>query len=483
MRVAIWIRPAIGLVVALGVVCTGLVGGAYGDPTPRAGRVTTVLHDPLPSAEQSARWIQSFFETDEIWLFLDRKSLGAILNSSRIDQGLRFELQSLFKTHFSAEDLIYLGTNMANPGKGAAAPGGMIRVPAHLRERIPREVLEKVYQHQYYQLKMKPMLSVSGPSPESVLRLLKRYEVSGFSQIELMKSLVRIGDEYSVFLTKHTWGYFPESFRRQVVDYEVDLGKMARQGVRATLHVSKSDDIAAIARKYAGERDPRPIERYIRRLLGNSKNVAVPLENILHPFVRKMIDRYSMCHGPNCFNTGLSVNKSAVKEIGARTSVRMPIEQTTDAGLLKAAYSRYRFVRPDEALRAGDLLIYRDAASEVKHVATYVGDGLVFAKNGMNRFMPYVFQDMRFNEALYFDDGKFRLSVYRVPAAGEKVISSTGKFKGAEVVYRQHSSLGKPKPPIDDFFSTEGQAAFLEDLDDPNQRVKCLRQMISEFLY
>jgi hypothetical protein len=175
----------------------------------------------------------------------------------------------------------------------------------------------------------------------------------------------------------------------------------------------------------------------LRVLLSQSQTgqVKIPLSEILHPFIGKNINTFSTCSGPNCMNSGLSVNEGDAfeqKHLGNKFQ------------FLDTVYKRYRFVEQNESLRIGDLLVYEDSDGQVKHVSSALNENIVFTKNGLSKFNPYVFQTRSQNEALYFRDGKFKLMIFRIPEAGRSSVSPFGyfSFEGQPIFYKDQVSIG-----------------------------------------
>lgn len=197
---------------------------------------------------------------------------------------------------------------------------------------------------------------------------------------------------------------------------ESPRSKLRRQGLSVTLIVTKSN-VTATAKKYAFGRDYRLVERYLLSELGSSTSVKVPLERIVQPFVRKVLNSDASCNGPNCFNAALNSNRGR----------KFTIKKESAQDLLNEVHSQYRYVQPYEALQPGDLLVYRSVGGPIEHASAYMGDNIVFTKNGMSSDSPYVFQTIETNESFYFPNGDFELTVFRVG----------GYSRGIKVIYRE----------------------------------------------
>lgn len=186
-----------------------------------------------------------------------------------------------------------------------------------------------------------------------------------------------------------------------------DAGRaeLSRRGHVLTLRVTSADDLGALARKYAAGRDPRALERFLQAKLRGRDAVELPLQSLLPRFIRRTLDRFENCTGPNCIAAALSV----------RGSADYPDSHRYDEGTMMMARltgPEYREVL-DGSLAAGDVLIYSDLNGEFVHAAVSVDDGYVFTKNGLGRYYPYVFQTQAQVEAVFFPVGEFKRRVFR----------------------------------------------------------------------
>lgn len=201
-------------------------------------------------------------------------------------------------------------------------------------------------------------------------------------------------DGIRVVLTARLWNKL-DAKQRELMASSLHAGPI-RQGARLLLNVKPSDDLAAIASKYAAGRDPRPIERLLRRAV--SKGYAyVPLESLLPKRVRKRFGTFADCSGPNCVNAVLDDQD-------------FYDDGTTMIARLNATHRR---LASGEPILPGDKLVYTDMNKNFVHIAESIGDGWVYTKNGLGRHYPYIFQPQTTMEAVHFHSGEFRLIVFR----------------------------------------------------------------------
>lgn len=428
---------AASLAIVAGTVSLVLAAaGVWSAEPARDGNPAPVLRGrayvPKPMPQLMDRWIEDYFDHDEVWRFEDRATYDAFVDSQSVDEGMKSELKGLYRdsidTHAEARAMGHFDMT---------TPGGFVVIPKKIRAKLPKPLVEAAVWYQYDVMDVTLDNIIVMRDWKELQAYFQKHGFSTEARGRILKDTLRSGGEFLILFNPENWRHFPRSAREEIVSQQFIEGRASRS-VEARIQIRQGDDLAAIARKYAGERDPRPIERYLRKTLGSSPSVDIPLEKILHPFIRKWLDAYSHCHGPNCFNTGLNVNRGA----------HSVIEHTPQHALMREAYENYRFVRPAEGLQVGDLLIYRDPQGLVDHVSTYVGDGLVFTKNGLARESPYVFQEMADNERIYFPEGEFRLSVMRKPGPGEAPVGAKIYPLEPPVIYRaepKRAPASRPK--------------------------------------
>lgn len=383
---------------------------------------------PTPAPQIYNEWLAELTSTEEVWPFKDRASFDELLNSSKLPLELKNELSQHFRNgrNWKERSDLYQVNRFAAP---FALVGGSVFLPPPLRAQIPSVFLQSVYSQMATDLRAAPKWLVGKSNWQQMEEYLRTEKFSLEQQVEIKSSIVYLEGQYRIPVTQHTWQQMPVEVRKNWLNAEI-APTLTNTGLKVTLTINRHDDLRKIAEKYAGERDYRPIERLLRIQLRGGDSVKIPVEKLLHAFVRNMNESYASCHGPNCFNAGLNVNRAK----GHR------LELTTPDELLRMAYSQYRFVRPSESLQAGDLLGFHDRSGSLVHVASYVGDGITFTKNGYTRNHPYIFQSIETLKKIYAPDGVFGLTVFRIPKAPESVVSKNGRYDGPPVYY-EHDPL------------------------------------------
>lgn len=173
-------------------------------------------------------------------------------------------------------------------------------------------------------------------------------------------------------------------------------------GLNIFLSITDKNAIPALAAKLGGRDLEFRISKYYEKVKGN----PFPLEEVLPLFVRSNLDQYTRCDGPNCFHSALSVDSGFLKEPAH-------IEPEEFVAIL---CNDYEFVPAGSDLRVGDIFVYAinlDVGAIV-HAATHVVDNIVFVKNGMSQFRPYLFQFREESEYFYSrDNSGFLQLVFR----------------------------------------------------------------------
>ncbi len=382
---------------------------AWGEPTlpgapddanfkaPRVGytrasipRIPTVIHE---------KWMEHFFDGPELWYFRSPQELLGLLKHSGLEEVEQAKLLQGLKTSLTVDEMVHAATWLPFPKEAKS----FLLIPNKIRAQLPQAFLQSVTEHQYRITGRLPN-GINGPSAEVLERAVTRNSsVSAAVRKEIERNTVFLEGRYRFLVTPQTWNLMSRDAKRTQI--EAATVDKTQAGIDPFVEIAPFDDIDAIGRFYAGERDPRPLIRYLRRLREKSphRTLEVPLENILHTFIRKRIDTYADCHGPNCFDAARNVGLGNANPAHLGDPVQLEREIKT----------RYRYALNGERYRPGDVLVYRNKAGGVVHAAVIASDGIVFTKNGMSKFSAYLFQPRQIMEQIYFPDGKFDVTVYK----------------------------------------------------------------------
>ncbi len=365
------------------------------------------------------------FADTELWWLQDSKKFEEFLRSLPSPQ-LANEIKAstyTFKTLPSA-----LHAQMEVLYKGRYGTGQIIAVSESLREKLPKEWVAKVYE-ELARYNVSPYW-YSYETRAAFENDLKHYGVQKNARKMLYQELYRLPNVsgHYLFFTKKVMESLPESWLQEILGQQ----RRKRFGLAATLKITKDDDLAVVAKKYASDRDDRPIERYLRNLLQSSggKEASLPLENILPSYIRDHLNQFATRDGPNCRNCAISANQSRLD-----AKERYLSADATERKLFR----EYRFVKPNESLRSGDVIAYLDAQDEIIHAVNFVGDAtfigqkyapiqLLFTKNGFSNHAPYLFSSRDEVDTIYSSLGAKRLLVFRKAQSKSEIISSSGQL-------------------------------------------------------
>lgn len=413
----------IWIVLAVFIALTGTFKVANGQDN--TGFLSIEVIKPNLDENTAQIWLHDLLESNEEMLPIrNPKLLIEKLQQAGLGQNTIDELAQAFKTHLSFKEMSKI-LQFYSPFHVST----YLYLSSSLKQKLSYEALLIIYTH---------LIKTNMPPPnlifESKRQIEKYFERGGLNPAttaELMKQVYHIADSYYFFITPDNWRLLTLSMRldeiKQITTHS------SRESLNVELIISKNDDLKAIAQKFAGGRDPLEIEAILSEALSHAKSreVAIPLQNILHPFIEQHVHKYSPYAGENCFRCGIMSN---------RKNWLTDNELINRQQLMDIAYKNYRFIAPNEPLQNGDLLIYFDLHGVAKHVSTYIIDGIIFTKNGTAKFSPYTFQAKNENEEIYFKDRKFRLSVFRPINDSQSAISELGydAYSGRKIYYEDY---------------------------------------------
>ena len=219
------------------------------------------------------------------------------------------------------------------------------------------------------------------------------------------RNIFRFKNEFVFAFTADVWPLL-KRYQRTTAAYPESF-PVSEDGLALNLTYGLADDLAALAARFAGGRDPRPIERYLRRklALNQGRPVTMPLQNILHPFVRRKINTFEPTEEVTCHQAAFAVGH------GWRTP-GPSMSESCGSSLAAFLNERHARIEIDSSWRTGDHLAYSEGTSLI-HSASLVDEHFVFTKNGYSHLSPYVFQRREDVESIYFRGRPFELVVSR----------------------------------------------------------------------
>lgn len=349
-------------------------------PQLSAAPIRVKPHVPTPTLEEGAAWFSASAPQSAGWVFqgMDREILDHRLEAIQAPEVLRELARAASRGETSADRL--------------------------LTERYP------ALAYQFYHDRRQHVDGGLRESFTSLADLITVYRGRGVEGRALRVLLDHSWDDYGRTTIEHgpaTWAVLDAVQRAAALRNLNPQEQVEIRGGRSATLVVSAAAVPALARKYAMGRDPRPIERFLRAKLKDRDSMELPLESVLPRYIRRHLNRFQACSGANCYAAALSA-------LGPyEGSGRYEEDDRMMARLESPLYAEVSGAEPEP----GDVLVYRNPGStEYGHASVYLGDGLVFTKNGVGRYTPYLLQTRAENEFLYFPRGEMRMRAFR-PAA------------------------------------------------------------------
>ncbi len=354
---------------------------------------------PQPGQFLIEQWTEQYFDIQEFWIIKSINGLREFLIKNHFSD---VQMQSILNRVQKKLTSEQMGRLISNLSLGDSQ--GVIFVDEELKKSFNQSELQHIYHYLWQNNKLIHYQAFANKT--ELYQFLNKYSnpQSEFKSIE--KMLFYWEDKIFLIYTPEFWPRLNKSLRQ---DYVIKSLKDSpnRFGHQILIYLNKEQNLTKLAEKYAMGRNPAPIERYLYQL----KNLGIqqiPIEQILTPFIRRFVNQYSVCHGPNCMNSAMNAGK-----------IRKMISiQTTDTDeFLSNMHEAYEmvFIEHEHELRPGDVLVYSDfnKGMDIDHAAVYIGHGIVFTKNGVSRNHPYIFQlKSKMEENLKYI-GQQSLIVYR----------------------------------------------------------------------
>lgn len=154
-----------------------------------------------------------------------------------------------------------------------------------------------------------------------------------------------------------------------------------RYGLSATLSVKPGADVGPLRRWWSRGSSVEAVDARLEEAR-RSPTGALPVRDLLPPFPRTRLDTFPRSDEPayDCFWTALHF-------FDANPSAELPGTEGF-AARLTADYVEV----PMESIAFGDVLVFHDASGTPMHAMNFVGDNVVFTKNGGSHRRPWLFQ-------------------------------------------------------------------------------------------
>lgn len=199
---------------------------------------------------------------------------------------------------------------------------------------------------------------------------LNRSQLQGYVKVpkELQNS---IPQKTKLYLTEYWEEHFPK-FNKPYL----------HKALEVRLRIDRSE-VQEVSKKFSMFREPKEVEKIILSELKGNKSVSVKLEKLLPEFVQDHIHSFALCEGPNCFNAALSASTG-----------QHSVKYVSDQELLQSFKKDFIEVQDFKDLKPGDVISLQQRSGTPIHTAVYVGDDIVFTKNGYSQSSPYQFEKL-----------------------------------------------------------------------------------------
>ena len=369
---------------------------------------------PRPEPEIFAHWQNQIFEGPTVWAFGSAEELDDLLAQGAVPADLRDTLRGSIRTGLDSQEFVKSGYWL---DESLRQLWSYLPVEPELWDRLPAEFIEAVYRYQFERWRVLPHTSLQltvdhQPNPvrrdRAVAAAIYEHARTVADVPPLTRSVVFVDGHYRLVIERATWSRLNEQTRNEFL-VNATRATPLRRGQRCTLDLN-AGNVTAVARHFALSTGAAELEHKLRRRLDGAAEpiVTVDVADLMPPFIRTHLGRYTEVTGPNCFNASLNVNRGT----------DFALEYEDQFALLARLHNGYRAVRPHEDLVLGDLMLYQEMIAsrdvpQYAHAATYIAPDLVFTKNGLNKFNPYILQSAEALTAAYFPQGKYFVSAYR----------------------------------------------------------------------
>jgi len=360
-----------------------------------------------PSPDQMARWMRSYWPTEEeVWAFPDKRDAESVIRHREVP----VEVQgALLASHFemTPEERHKFGW------QGNYQTHFLLKISPTLRDRLPESLVTRYVV--YHRLEMKRQtLAPWNVDSEARWQAVVDEQRSRLSEDlfeRFLRSSVLDGATHRVLVTPYSWKTLPTEAKQAFFESKFAPSPF-REGLSVALAVRNETPASIAAWLSPSGLYSEEIARKIAAQRGQSE---ILLEELLPDTVTANLDRYSETHGPDCFGVAKAFARGTTKveaiEVGAELIPSLEL-------------SGYSPVPAGTRLELGDILYYEDGRNGGIHASVYLAEGIVLTKNGSSRTYPTLLQLRSENEKNYSRDLRFRLSVFRFGASKIPAVTS-----------------------------------------------------------
>lgn len=172
------------------------------------------------------------------------------------------------------------------------------------------------------------------------------------------------------------------------------------------VRLGPGSDIDTIADYWSSGRRRKDVKPLLQSLARHPGGMPIDVVHLLPRFARSLLYTYPDPDTPaenaaDCHWTSMNFFKDP------------PEARFTDVAYLKSVLTG-AYVQVRDAPTMGDLLMLTRADGEVIHSCTYIGDDIVFTKNGQSTSVPWTLTTIQDLQAFYPEDPPLQIRVFRL---------------------------------------------------------------------
>jgi len=188
-----------------------------------------------------------------------------------------------------------------------------------------------------------------------------------------------------------------------------DLYAKSNLNIEIDTHKIKSDKI--LRKEFLSQIAPfftKKERRKIHRKISQGEPIFVS-KDLLPEFAKKMVGKYIVFRGPNCFHAALAFHSP---KLTSSTRINVKIEKNYHRAMInydelwRAINQNFYEINPDEqSLKYGDMVVFFDVPEDqrkifpvdyktIRHATTYLFGGYTFSKGSKSPNSPYTVREL-----------------------------------------------------------------------------------------
>lgn len=265
---------------------------------------------PFPKSEVVQEWVTDLYENQpEIWVIENFDVLKQTLEESdiKIPEQNRPEILP-FKQLYAIQPLITFIPDLRKTK--------YIIASSDFKNSLSHDLLSKIYAYllkTYHYTFAAPTISNEATLKQS----FKSQKVTNADWELIKKNIYQIDGQKHLLCTPDIWELLPLQVKEQIVFHYLDDKKDSQRGFQVFFKIPKNSDIQKtaqeISEKYITNKNPKQIEKILRDKFDKATDefITIPLQDFLHGFIQKNINKYTINSGATCYYAVANVaNKS-----------------------------------------------------------------------------------------------------------------------------------------------------------------------------